>query len=196
MEIIRHASLKAAPWAGGTSRQIAAGPDPKNWDWRLSIADIAKAGPFTPMPGIDRIITVVEGELIALTVDGVEQALEKYRPFRFSGDSQTSASLPTGALKDLNLLTRRGSFKGYAAIIELSKKRPHPVFADQFAVLLQGSATVSPAVLTAATDDGETSSAAPAAEALGKFDTVVGSEDAPEISGRGFLAVLSIDPVS
>lgn len=190
MEIIRHASLKAVPWTGGVTRQIAAGPDPKNWDWRISTAEVAKAGPFTPMPGIDRIITVIEGELIALTVDGAEQALEKFRPFRFSGDSQTTASLPTGALKDLNLLTRRGAFKGYAAIIELSKKRPHPVFADQFAVLLQGSATVSPAL----TSDAEASSTAPVPEALGKFDTVVGSEDAPEISGRGFLAVLSIDP--
>ena len=133
----------------------------------------------------------IEGELIALSVDGAEQALEKFRPFRFSGDSDTSASLPTGALKDLNLMTRRGAFKGYAAIIELSKKRPHPVFADQFAVLLQGSATVSPA----ATDDADASSPAIVAEALGKFDTVVGQDAAPEISGRGFLAVLSIDPV-
>lgn len=190
MDIIRYASLKPAPWAngGGVTRQLAAGPSGSgaDWDWRISIAEVAKAGPFSPLPGIDRIITVIEGELIALSVDGAEQALEKFRPFRFSGDSDTSASLPTGALMDLNLMTRRGAFKGYAAIIELSKKRPHPVFADQFAVLLQGSATVSPA----ATDD----AAAPAAEALGKFDTVVGSEDAPEISGRGFLAVLSIDP--
>ncbi|WP_269939567.1 HutD/Ves family protein [Arthrobacter sp. HY1533] len=192
MDIIRYASLKPARWAngGGVTRQLAAGPagSGADWDWRISIAEVAKAGPFSPLPGIDRIITVIEGELIALTVDGAEQALEKYRPFRFSGDSDTSASLPTGALMDLNLMTRRGAFKGYAAIIELSKKRPHPVFADQFAVLLQGSATVSPA----ATDDA--SSVAPAAEALGKFDTVIGSEDAPEISGRGFLAVLSIDP--
>lgn len=200
MQIIRYASLKAAPWTngGGVTRQIAAGPSDAtgtNWDWRISIAEVAKAGPFSPMPGIDRIITVIEGDLIALNIDGAEQALEKYRPFRFSGDSETSASLPTGALKDLNLMTRRGAFKGYAAIIELSKKRPHPVFADQFAVLLQGSATVSPA----AADDADASSPAPVAttapETLGKFDTVVGSDAAPEISGRGFLAVLSIDPV-
>ena len=207
MQIIRYTSLKTAPWAngGGVSRQIAAGPaGADSWDWRLSMAEVAKAGPFSPLPGIDRIITVVEGDLIALSVDGVEQALEKYRPFRFSGDSDTSATLPTGALTDLNLMTRRGAFKGYAAIIELSKKRPHPVFADQFAVLLQGSATVSDAatslaassVTSSATDHDGSSSAAPASEALGKFDTVVGSEEAPEISGRGFLAVLSIDPVS
>lgn len=206
MQIIRYASLKAARWAngGGVTRQIAAGPSSAtgtNWDWRISIAEVAKAGPFSTMPGVDRIITVVEGDLIALTVDGAEQALEKYRPFRFSGDSETTASLPTGALKDLNLMTRRGAFKGYAAIIELSKKRPHPVFADQFAVLLQGSATVSaaePADSTASADDDGNPAAASttAPEALGKFDTVVGSEDAPEISGRGFLAILSIDPAA
>lgn len=186
------------PWpnGGGVSRQLAAAPATDGgFDWRISIAEVAKAGPFSPMPGMDRIITVIDGELIALTVDGAEQALEKFRPFRFSGDSETSAALPTGTLKDLNLITRRSAFKGYAAIIELSKKRPHPVFADQFAVLLQGAATVSPAAVSVV--DAGASSAAPvtSAESLGKFDTVVGSEDAPEISGRGFLAILSIDPV-
>lgn len=207
MQIIRYASLKATPWAGGSTRQIAAGPDPKNWDWRLSLAEVAKAGPFSPLSGIDRIITIIEGDLIALTVDGVEQALEKYRPFRFSGDSNTSATLPTGPLKDMNLMTRRGAFKGYTTIIELSKKRPHPVFADQFAVLLQGSATVSQATLEPSDvglvavppDSADASGAAsvpPVVESLGKFDTVVGADAAPEISGRGFLAVLSIDPTS
>lgn len=204
MRIIRYADLKETRWAngGGVTREIAAGPAGTDGDWRISIAEVAKAGPFSAMPGVDRIITVIDGELIALTIDGVEQALEKFRPFRFSGDSETSASLPTGALKDLNLMTRRGAFKGYAAIIELSKKRPHPVFADQFAVLLQGSATVAPAAAPSAAspitaNDAEASSAVPVAETpqpLGKYDTVEGAEDAPEISGRGFLAILSIDP--
>ncbi|MGA7203743.1 MAG: HutD family protein [Specibacter sp.] len=202
MEIISYASLKAAPWAngGGITRQLAAGHGKSvtlgsgakgdAWDWRISIAEVAKAGPFSPMPGIDRILTVIDGDLVALTVDGVEHALEKYRTFRFSGDSDTTASLPTGALMDLNVMTRRGAFKGYATILELSKKRPHPVFAGQFAVLLQGQATVFHA---SPTDDAGAELGAPLA--LGKLDTVVGSEDAPQISGRGFLAVLSIDAV-
>ncbi|WP_026556094.1 HutD/Ves family protein [Arthrobacter sp. 35W] len=193
MEIIRYAPLKPARWAngGGTTRQVAAGTAPGStepWDWRISIAEVASAGPFSPLPGIDRILTVIDGELIALTVDGVEHALEKHRPYRFSGDADTSATLPTGNLMDLNLMTRRGVFKGYMAIVELSKKRPHPVFEGQYAVLLQGSATVS---------DAASDAAGPAAEAveLGRYDTVAGAERAPEISGRGFLAVLSIDPV-
>lgn len=200
MEIVRYSSLKAAPWAngGGITRQLAAGHGETvtlgsgakgdAWDWRISIAEVTKAGPFSPLPGIDRVLTIIDGDLVALTVDGVEHALEKYRTFRFSGDSDTSASLPTGALMDLNVMTRRGAFKGYATILELSKKRPHPVFAGQFAVLLQGQATAfhgSPA-------DNGTELGEPVA--LGKLDTVVGSKAAPEIFGRGFLAVLSIDP--
>ena len=197
MDVIRYAGLKPAPWAngGGITRQVAAGmadgtmtagPGTKGqpWDWRLSIAEVAKAGPFSALEGIDRILTVVDGELMALTVNGVEHGLEKFRPFRFSGDSETSATLPTGNLMDLNLMTRRGVFRGHTTILELSKKRPHPVFAGQLAVLLQGNATVSPAT----GDDGIV------ADALGKFDTVVGADAAPEISGRGFLAVVSIDP--
>lgn len=199
MEIIRYASLKTTPWAngGGITRQLAAGTVDSltlgsgakgdSWDWRISIAEVAKAGPFSVLPGIDRILTIIDGDLIALTVDGTEQALEKYRPYRFSGDSTTSATLPTGSLMDLNVMTRRGVFKGYATILELSKKRPHPVFEGQFAVLLQGTATVS----APQTDDAGTSPGGPVT--LGRFDTVAGAADAPEISGRGFLAVLSID---
>jgi len=203
MDIVRYASLKSAPWAngGGVTRQLAAGQGTAvtlgsgakgdAWDWRISIAEVAKAGPFSPLPGIDRVLTIIDGDLVALTVDGVEHALEKYRTFKFSGDSDTSASLPTGALMDLNVMTRRGAFKGYATILELSKKRPHPVFAGQFAVLLQGQATAAPAAPDAFADDG----AEPGEPVtLGRFDAVVGSEAAPEISGRGFLAVLSIDP--
>lgn len=200
MEIIRHATLKPAPWAngGGVTRQLAAGTVGSTtlgsgakgdlWDWRISIAEVSKAGPFSVLPGIDRILTVIDGDLIALTVDGAEQPLEKYRPYRFPGDVATSATLPTGPLMDLNLMTRRGVFKGYATILELSKKRPHPVFEGQFAVLLQGAATAA----APQPDDAGTPHDVPVA--LGRHDTVVGAADPPEITGRGFLAVLSVDP--
>ncbi len=205
MDIIRYSDLKSARWlnGGGVTRQLAASGSPE-WDWRISIAEVGQAGPFSALPGIDRVITIVEGDLVLLEVDGEEHPLERYRPYRFSGDSRTSASLPTGNVIDLNVMTRRGAFRGYTAIIELSKKRPHPVFAGQHAVLLQGEAVVTeaPAPATAAAAgataaDGAaadpTTTAAPVK--LGRFDAVVGSEAAPEVTGRGFLAIVSIDPV-
>ena len=204
MEIIRYAELNPQPWrdGGGVTRDVAGVRPPVSesgaatgdqardaaWQWRVGIAEVSKAGAFSPFPGMDRVLTVIEGELLLLIVDGVEHPLEKYRPFRFSGDADSAGALPTGDVRTLNVITRQGIFKGYTSIIELSKKRAHPVFEGQLGVLLQGQATVSP---------GTAGSPGTAAETLERYDAVVGSDTAaPEILGRGFLAVVSIDRVA
>ncbi len=212
MEIIRFAELKPEPWrnGGGVTREIASHPKAASaqdgaWDWRVSIADVGSAGEFSTFPGMERVITVIDGELLLLTVDGEEHPLEKYRPFRFSGEAASSSALPTGDIRDLNVIARAGEFKGYTSIIELSKKRAHPVFEGQLAVLLEGKASVSPdaepsdvsAEGSAADSLGGVASA-PTAESieLARYDAVVGSDSrSPEILGRGFLAVISIDRV-
>ena len=211
MEIIRYAELKAHPWrnGGGVTREVArhprtpsCGPRPQDtgqdnaWDWRVSIAEVSKAGPFSAFAGMDRVLTVIDGDLLLLSVDGAEHPLEKYRPFRFSGDADSAGALPTGDIRDLNVITRNGAFKGYTSIIELSKKRAHPVFAGQFGILLQGQGTVSPGT-AGGPPVGPAAVAAPEPERLelNRYDAVVGADTAtPEIVGRGFLAVISIDP--
>jgi len=208
MQIIRFADLKPHPWrnGGGVTRELAShrgapsggGPSadvPADdgpagdgaWDWRVSIADVTKAGDYSALPGMERLLTVVEGELLLLSVDGTEHPLEKYRPFRFPGGAASSSALPTGDVRNLNVITREGAFKAYTSILELSKKRAHPVFGGQLGILLQGQAAVNPG--DAASGDGPV--------ALGRYDAVVGSNShTPEILGRGFLAVVSIDPVT
>jgi environmental stress-induced protein Ves len=203
MEIIRYAELRAEPWrnGGGVTRELASHPKAASaqdgaWDWRVSIADISKAGDFSVFPGMERVLTVIDGELLLLTVDGAEHPLEKYRPFRFSGEASTHGALPTGDIRDLNVITRTGTFKGYTSIIELSKKRAHPVFEGQLAVLLQGQATVSPGAAEEP-EGGEPPALATEQQALNRYDAVVGSDSqSPEILGRGFLAVVSIDRVT
>lgn len=218
MEIIRFAELRSEPWrnGGGVTRELASHPKAASaqdgaWDWRVSIADVSKAADFSAFPGMERVLTVIDGELLLLTVDGAEHPLEKYRPFRFSGESAAHGALPTGDIRNLNVITRTGSFKGFTSIIELSKKRAHPVFEGQLAVLLQGQAAVSAGNLsvsaeaataaeseTAAEADGDKAAPAPGEmEALNRYDAVVGSDHrTPEILGRGFLAVVSIDRVT
>jgi environmental stress-induced protein Ves len=199
MEIIRFADLRPQPWrnGGGVTRELASHPRAASaqdgvWDWRVSIADVTKAGDFSAFPGMERVLTVIDGELLLLTVDGGEHPLEKYRPFRFSGEAASSSALPTGDSRDLNVIARVGAFKGFTSIVELSKKRPHPVFEGQLGVLLQGQATV-----TEADSATEPVPAPGEPEALNRYDAVVGSDtQTPEILGRGFLAVVSIDPVA
>ncbi|MFJ3959223.1 HutD family protein [Arthrobacter sp. NPDC090010] len=187
MEIIRFSDIRPERWrnGGGVTREIARHPSNGEWDWRVSIAEVGSAGEFSAFPGMERVISVIDGELLVLTVDGAEHAMEKYRPFRFSGDSASSSALPTGDIRDLNVIARTGAYKGYLSILELSKKRAHPVFGGQLAILLEGKAAVS--------DGGEGTSEA---IELGRYDAVVGSDqNNPEILGRGFVAIVSIDPV-
>lgn len=176
-------------WAHGEVREIAAGRMGDNagllpaagstWDWRLSVASIERAGEFTPYDGFDRTLTLISGELLELTIDGSVQAVESLRPLRFSGASVVSAALPRGEVLALNLITRTGAARGNVRMVELSKKRDQHLFGAQFGVMLQGKATVL---------HGETE------EPLQVRDTVVGGEeDSPRISGRGFLAVVSLD---
>lgn len=201
MEIIRFADLRPQPWrnGGGVTRELASHPRAASaqdgvWDWRVSIADVTKAGDFSAFPGMERVLTVIDGELLLLTVDGGEHPLEKYRPFRFSGEAASSSALPTGDIRDLNVIARVGAFKGFTSIVELSKKRAHPVFDGQLGVLLQGQATATAAVTEA---DSAPVPAPGEPEALNRYDAVVGSDtQTPEILGRGFLAVVSIDPVA
>ncbi|MDQ4046752.1 MAG: HutD family protein [Actinomycetota bacterium] len=214
MEIIRFADLKPQPWrnGGGVTRELVSHPLAASaqdfaWDWRVSIADLTKAGDFSPFPGMERVLTVVEGELLLLNVEGNEHPLEKYRPFRFSGDAASSAALPTGDIRNLNVITRAGAYKGYTSIVELSKKRPHPLFASQLGVLLQGEATARAGAAPGGSAPGAGASAAEsgtgeagadaglgATEPLSRYDAVVGSDTrTPEVLGRGFLGVVSID---
>ncbi|MFJ4262631.1 HutD family protein [Paenarthrobacter nicotinovorans] len=202
MEIIRFADVRPEPWrnGGGVTREIASHPQAASaqdgaWDWRVSIADVSTAGDFSVFPGMERVITIIDGELLLLTVDGSEHPLEKYRPFRFSGEAASSATLPTGDIRDLNVIARQGAYKGYTSIVEISKKRPHPVFEGQLAVLLEGKATVAPGAADES-DGGEAATSAAEPVELTRYDTVVGSDThSPEISGRGFVAVISIDHV-
>ncbi|MFF2316126.1 HutD family protein [Arthrobacter sp. NPDC058097] len=213
MQIIRFADLKPQPWSngGGVTRELAshsggtsagtAAAEDGAWDWRVSIADVTSAGEYSAFPGMERVLTVIEGELLLLAVNGTEHPLEKYRPFRFPGGAASSSALPTGDVRNLNVIAREGAFKAYTSIIELSKKRAHPVFAGQLGILLQGQATVSTGNAGSPGNGGPDagSGAAPdgAPVPLGRYDAVAGSDsETPEILGRGFLAVVSIDPVT
>ncbi|MBD0675234.1 HutD family protein [Streptomyces sp. CBMA156] len=113
-QVLRAGERPATAWlnGGGVTREVAgfpAGTGLDAFDWRVSLADVATAGPFSPFPGIDRVITLVEGAGMTLTVDGAEQLVDvPFRPFAFSGDATTDCRLSAGPVVDFNVMTRRG----------------------------------------------------------------------------------------
>lgn len=102
------------PWrnGGGTTREIAAGvmrdgAAEGGFDWRVSIADVDVAGPFSAFPGVDRVFTLVEGSGVVLTVDGAApRPVEPFTPFAFPGAVRTDCRLEDGAVRGLNVMTR------------------------------------------------------------------------------------------
>ncbi|MBP0454403.1 HutD family protein [Kitasatospora sp. RG8] len=114
IQVLRAAERPATAWlnGGGVTREVAgfpAGAGLDSFDWRVSLADVASEGPFSVFAGIDRVITLVEGDGMALTVDEAEHRVdEPFRPFAFSGDASTGCRLLGGPVVDFNVMTRRG----------------------------------------------------------------------------------------
>jgi environmental stress-induced protein Ves len=117
--LIRAADLLAAPWknGGGVTREIAAYPHAAGYDtfvWRVSLADVAQAGPFSRFAGIDRTLVLLSGAGMLLDeAQGRTHALKQ--PFdiaRFAGETAIDARLVDGATRDFNLMVRRGAATG------------------------------------------------------------------------------------
>ncbi|MGV8935500.1 MAG: HutD family protein [Allorhizobium sp.] len=105
------------PWknGGGVTTEIAVFPDSAGveaFDWRISMATVSSDGPFSLFDGIDRTLSILEGDGIALSVDGAEPVAltAKTPPFAFAADLPTTSTLLGGPVLDLNVMTRRGRF--------------------------------------------------------------------------------------
>ena len=84
-----------------------------DFDWRISIAEIASDGPFSTFPGIDRQLAVLQGK-VALTIEGrAPVTLDPDRPLPWISRARppSMADLVDGPSMDLNVMTRRGPLR-------------------------------------------------------------------------------------
>jgi len=132
MKLLRAADYVRTPWknGGGSTQEICRdqGEGLEGFGWRLSIADIAQGGPFSIFSGYERIITVLEGNGMALRVDGASSGpLLAFQPFGFSGESEVSCELIDGPIRDFNLIyspvayTARLQWLGDSAPVHLNE---------------------------------------------------------------------------
>ena len=105
----RAAEHTAMPWANGrgVSYEVARDNDAAGeWRWRLAIAPITEDGPFSPLPGVHRELTLIEGDGLMLMIDGTMVGCARGQVVRFSGNSPTHAALTQGPVVDLNVMSR------------------------------------------------------------------------------------------
>ncbi|MFC9329822.1 HutD family protein [Kitasatospora sp. NPDC057015] len=184
VRVLRAAERPATAWlnGGGVTREVAgapAGAGLADFDWRVSLADVGQGGPFSAFPGVDRVITLVDGPGMALTVDGTEHVLaQPYRPFAFAGDAVTDCRLLGGPVVDFNVMTRRGRATAEVAIADYQREVDVPPGAALLLVCLTGSAGLGAADLR-----------------LGRFDAALLDSPGPDLLRvDGVTAVVTLRP--
>ncbi len=112
IHLFNSASLPVSRWrnCGGETREIVSYPPGESeFQWRVSIATIATDGDFSAFPGVDRIITLLDGEVDLYRDKQLCQRLSVNQPYSFRGEEPIHARLPAGVSHDFNIMARRGS---------------------------------------------------------------------------------------
>ncbi|MBD1551638.1 HutD family protein [Pseudomonas typographi] len=109
LTVLRAGDYPCMPWknGGGSTQEITrdGGAGLDGFGWRLSIADIAASGGFSRFAGYQRVITVLQGQGMQLTVDGApSRVLRPFDAFAFNGDSDVACQLLGGPIRDFNLI--------------------------------------------------------------------------------------------
>ncbi len=116
--VLSPSDYRRMPWknGGGTTTEIAAHPPGSgfaSFAWRVSVADIEKDGPFSPLAGVDRTLVLLAGGGVRLEGEGEPLELRAvFEPVTFSGDRSLTCSLVAGPVRDFNLMVRRGTVRG------------------------------------------------------------------------------------
>lgn len=100
------AEIRPVPWknGGGTTHELAVGQDVGGQIWRLSLAEIAREGPFSSFAGQWRIHTIISGQ--GLRLMGTEETLEALplAPLEFDGGIAFDAQFIEGPCRAVNLI--------------------------------------------------------------------------------------------
>ena len=108
IELLTLSDYRKMRWKNGAGYTLelarSAGEDLAEFDWRISMADVTTSGAFSPFHGMQRILTVLEGEGLALQVDEKSHILQTLQSLPFSGDSAVSCELLAGPIRDYNLI--------------------------------------------------------------------------------------------
>jgi len=111
LSILRNRDYPSRPWknGGGTTRDILASPPGASldeFDWRLSLAQVDRDGPFSRFDDVDRTLVLLSG---AMTLHEPDRRIELVRgePVEFPGERAIEATLSGASTLDFNVMTRR-----------------------------------------------------------------------------------------
>lgn len=115
LERLRASDYRRVRWKndGGWTTEIALHEDAAGLLWRVSIAEIERAGPFSHFPGVDRVLMLLDGSGIELDVDALpaQRLSRRFAQLAFPGEAAVQCRLLAGPTRDFNVMTRRGAIR-------------------------------------------------------------------------------------
>ncbi len=179
------------PWrnGGGTTWEVVATPGAAEpgFSWRVSFAAVTESGPFSTFPHVDRVLTLLDGVDLRLTVDETVHELTPHEPFEFAGESFTSAAV-TGPTLDLNVMVDRRKFVLDAVVHRLAEH-------DTVRRIAGGGTLIVTVLSGRATLTGETVGSEPVT--LGERDVAVSEHGSPaDLRGSAVVQVNRLTPAA
>lgn len=138
LQLLRAADHLEQPWknGGGVTREIAVGPAGaglETFDWRVSLAEVSEPGAFSMFPGVDRTLTVLDGQLRLVFAEAPPVTLTSASPpLAFPADIDCHGVPVGGPAVDLNVMVRRDRYR--ASVERLADRDWDP--AGDFALLV------------------------------------------------------------
>jgi len=138
------------PWKNGrgVTRELALWPpgtslERLDFAWRIACAPVDAPGPFSRLPGLERILVLTEGAGCELVhgAHAPRARLRRLEPYRFAGDWPTAAELPYGPVADLNVMFDPARVRASVEPLALGARRLRETLAagHAFLHLLAGS---------------------------------------------------------
>ncbi len=108
MILLPRAAYRRSAWknGGGVTREIIRVPAEGDFEWRLSVAEIAQSGPFSDFSGYSRTMVLLAGDGLTLRASGgVSEGLTTPGDLiQFDGAVHMHCDLADGPCTDLNLM--------------------------------------------------------------------------------------------
>src|SRR5580698_2085799 len=139
MQIVRQSQFKASPWknGGGITHEAMRVPEQGAFRWRVSIAHIDAAGPFSDFAGYARTMVLLRGAGVALKLsDGTQRILRAAGDLaQFNGALGVNCELLNGPCVDLNLMTSNAMELGSVRVERLRAPLTYAVRKDETLVV-------------------------------------------------------------